>query len=124
MELHRPYERPWGSFTVVDRGTGYQVKRLEVHHGLRLSLQTHRLRREHWSVVVGAATVRVGEVECTLPVGGHVEIPVETLHRLGNPADAPLVVVEVQLGDHLGDDDVVRYEDDFGRATKHPDLAS
>ena len=108
--------RPWGSFETVEAGDGYQVKRLTVKPGARLSLQMHRRRSEHWVVVRGTARVTCGESELTLSENQSTYIPRGSRHRLGNPGEAPLKVIEVQVGDYLGEDDIVRLEDDFGRS--------
>lgn len=108
-------ERPWGCFTVIDQGAGFQVKRLEVRPGKRLSLQSHRRRSEHWFVVAGIATVVVGNVERDLATGGTVDVPCGASHRLGNNGDVDVVVIEVQRGDYFGEDDIERHADDFGR---------
>ncbi|MDA7982655.1 MAG: phosphomannose isomerase type II C-terminal cupin domain [Alphaproteobacteria bacterium] len=114
-EVGESDERPWGYWRTVDAGAGYQVKRLVVRAGARLSLQSHRRRREFWVVVSGEARVLVAGVERVLRVGEHVEIGVGEAHRLANDGDADLVVCEVQLGDYLGEDDIERYADDYGR---------
>ena len=108
-------ERPWGRYEVLEEREGYKVKRLEVKPGARLSLQRHSRRAEHWVVVSGIADVVCGESESRLRQGEHVHIPTETNHRLGNSSDQPLVLIEVQLGDYLGEDDIVRLEDDYKR---------
>ena len=111
-----PDERPWGTATVLDCGPGFQVKRLQVRPGRRLSLQSHQRRSEHWFVAAGVATAVLGEVEHQICQGGSIDIPVGTRHRLGNDCEDDLVVIEVQCGEYCGDDDIHRYEDDFGRA--------
>jgi len=116
VRAHPISARPWGEFRVVDRGDGFQVKRIVVRPGERLSLQRHAHRDEHWVVVSGAGAVVVGEVETTLQVGQHVDIPCGIAHRLQNDTDAPLILIEVQLGDYLGEDDIERLEDAYGRA--------
>ena len=114
---HRRVCRPWGSFETVEAGDGYQVKRLTVKPGARLSLQMHRRRSEHWVVVRGTARVTCGGSELTLAENQSTYIPRGSRHRLGNPGDVPLEVIEVQVGDYLGEDDIVRFDDDFGRDT-------
>ena len=113
---HRRVYRPWGSFETVEAGDGYQVKRLTVKPGARLSLQMHRRRSEHWVVVRGTARATCGESELTLSENQSTYIPRGSRHRLGNPGEAPLEVIEVQVGDYLGEDDIVRFDDDFGRS--------
>lgn len=108
-------ERPWGSYEVLEESDGYKVKRLEVKPGARLSLQRHSRRGEHWVVVHGTADVVCGERELQLKEGEHLHIPAETNHRLGNSTDLPLALIEVQLGDYLGEDDIVRLDDDYKR---------
>ena len=108
-------ERPWGSFTVVDQGDGYKVKRLEVYPRKRLSYQRHTCRAEHWVVVCGEAKVTLDDRVIRLVEGDTLDVPLGAAHRIVNPLDEPLVIVEVQRGDYLGEDDIVRIEDDFGR---------
>jgi mannose-1-phosphate guanylyltransferase/mannose-6-phosphate isomerase len=112
---HRRVFRPWGSYESIARGTNYQVKRLHLPPGRRLSLQLHHRRSEHWIIVAGTATVVRGDETLLLKENESVHIPKETRHRLGNDTDAPLEVIEVQTGDYLGEDDIVRFDDDFGR---------
>jgi mannose-6-phosphate isomerase len=100
---------------VLEESDGYKVKRLEVKPGARLSLQRHSRRSEHWVVVQGVADVVCGNRELQLKEGEHIHIPPETNHRLGNSTDYPLALIEVQLGNYLGEDDIVRLEDDFER---------
>jgi mannose-6-phosphate isomerase-like protein (cupin superfamily) len=111
-------ERPWGSYEVLEESAGYKVKRLEVKPGARLSLQRHSRRGEHWVVVRGIADVVCGDRELQLKEGEHIHIPPETNHRLGNSTTSPLALIEVQLGDYLGEDDIVRLEDDYKRGDK------
>jgi mannose-6-phosphate isomerase len=108
--------RPWGTFTVLDEGAGYKVKRIEVLPGKRLSYQQHARRAEHWMVVAGEATVTLDGREIRLAVGETVDIPVGAAHRVANPGDATLVFIEIQRGDYLGEDDIKRLEDDFNRS--------
>ena len=112
---HCTVYRPWGSFTSLETGEGYQVKRLNVEPGKRLSLQRHRHRSENWVIVQGEALVTVGEQELLLRKGETVFIPAGARHRLENRGGEMLEVIEVQNGSYLGEDDIVRYEDDFGR---------
>jgi len=114
-EFHRTVYRPWGSFTVLEVGQFYKIKRVTVHPGKRLSLQMHMHRSEHWVVVRGTARVTIGEKEFLLRSGESTFVPSGVKHRLENPGLLPLEVIEVQIGEYLGEDDIVRFEDDFGR---------
>ena len=107
--------RPWGSFTIVDEGDDYKVKRIEVLPGKRLSYQRHSRRSEHWFVIRGIAKVTLNDVEITVNAGESIDIPLEARHRVANEHDELLVFIEVQRGNYLGEDDIVRFEDDFGR---------
>jgi mannose-6-phosphate isomerase len=109
-------DRPWGSWHVLDVGDGYQVKRIVVSPQSRLSLQTHARRAEHWVVVAGKATCTVGADTVVLGAGESVDIEVQQAHRIANEGDETLVLIEVQRGDYLGEDDIVRLEDDYGRS--------
>ena len=109
--------RPWGAFTVLDAGDRYQVKRIEVRVGRRLSYQRHRLRSEHWVVASGTADVVLDGTSSRLLPGDSIDIPLGAAHRLGNGGDDLLVVIEVQWGSYVGDDDIERLEDDFGRSS-------
>ncbi|MHB8621408.1 MAG: phosphomannose isomerase type II C-terminal cupin domain [Chloroflexota bacterium] len=108
-------DRPWGSYTILDRGDGYQVKRIEVKPGSRLSYQKHAHRSEHWMVVNGQALVTLDGKDIRLANGQTVDIPSEVGHRAANPGEDPLVFIEIQRGSYLGEDDIVRLEDDYGR---------
>lgn len=108
--------RPWGSYQSVDVGDRFQVKQLVVNPGAKLSLQSHNHRAEHWVVVSGTARVTCGDQIRDLGVDESTYIPIGTRHRLENPGDEPLRVIEVQSGDYLGEDDIVRYDDVYGRS--------
>ena len=108
--------RPWGSFTVLDEGEGFKVKRIEVLPGKRLSYQRHARRAEHWMVVAGSARVTLDGGESVVGCGETVDIPVGAAHRIENAGADTLVFIEIQRGDYLGEDDITRLEDDFGRA--------
>ncbi len=109
-------QRPWGSFTVLDEGDGYKVKRLEVLPNKRLSYQKHARRAEHWFIVRGVAKVTLNGEEILVKNGEAVDIAVGTAHRVENPdASELLIFIETQTGDYFGEDDIVRLEDDFGR---------
>ena len=107
--------RPWGSYTILDEGTGYKVKRIVVNPGASLSLQLHHHRSEHWVVTGGIATVQIGETEHMVNINESVYVPVETKHRLHNQTNEPVEIIEVQNGKYLGEDDIVRFDDVYGR---------
>jgi len=115
-EAHTKVRRPWGCYESVDSGTGFQVKRIVVNPGQRLSLQSHRRRAEHWVVVQGRALVTLDDKTMELRANQSVRIPVGAKHRLENEGTEPLCLIEVQCGDYLGEDDIQRYEDAYGRA--------
>jgi mannose-1-phosphate guanylyltransferase/mannose-6-phosphate isomerase len=117
-KLHRTVTRPWGSYTVLEEGPGFKIKRIEVRPGAALSLQLHHRRSEHWVVVQGTARVTRGDDVFDIGANQSTYIPVETRHRLENPAAAPLAIIEVQCGDYLGEDDIVRFDDRYGRSGK------
>ncbi|MFN2501721.1 MAG: phosphomannose isomerase type II C-terminal cupin domain [Pyrinomonadaceae bacterium] len=108
--------RPWGRFTVLDEGDDYKVKRIEVLPGKRLSYQRHSRRAEHWFVVLGTAKVTLNGNEILVKAGESIDIAVGDAHRIENQsASTVLAFVEIQTGDYLGEDDIVRLDDDFGR---------
>jgi mannose-6-phosphate isomerase-like protein (cupin superfamily) len=107
--------RPWGAFYVLDEAPGFKVKRIVVKEGGRLSLQSHKHRSEHWTIVEGTATVTVGETVQDLIRGQSIDIPLQAKHRLENHKKGDVVVIEVQFGDYLGEDDIIRYEDVYQR---------
>jgi len=113
---HRKVYRPWGCYDSVDSGENFQVKRLTVNPGKKLSLQLHHQRAEHWVVVKGIATVTKGDEIIVLHENESTYIPVGIKHRLENTTDKLLEIIEVQSGDYLGEDDIVRFDDDFGRS--------
>lgn len=113
--FHKTVHRPWGSFTILEDEDDCKVKRLVVKPGQVLSLQLHHHRSEHWTVVSGTAKVRVGDEEFLLEENQSTYIPVETLHRLENPTDQDIALIEVQCGDYFGEDDIERFEDIYGR---------
>ena len=113
---HKTVHRPWGSFTVLEDEDDCKVKRLIVKPGQILSLQKHQRRTEHWTVVNGEALVRVGEKTTLLKANQSTYIPVDTLHRLENPTDKDIALIEVQCGDYFGEDDIERFEDIYGRS--------
>jgi len=114
--LHREVHRPWGSYDSVDQDDGFQVKRIKVKPGARLSLQSHRHRAEHWIVVRGTARVTRDNDVFELHANQSTYIPLGAKHRLENPGKEMLELIEVQSGDYLGEDDIVRYEDVYGRS--------
>jgi mannose-1-phosphate guanylyltransferase/mannose-6-phosphate isomerase len=114
--LHRRVYRPWGSYEGVDQAERFQVKRISVNPGAALSLQMHHHRAEHWIVVQGTARVTRGDKEFLLGENESTYIPMGTTHRLENPGKVPLHLIEVQSGTYLGEDDIVRYDDTYGRA--------
>lgn len=107
--------RPWGSFTTLEEGKGYKIKRIEVNPGHRLSLQMHHHRSEHWIVVSGTAKVTCGDNEMILSSNQSTYVPQCTTHRLENPGVIKLVLIEVQNGQYLGEDDIIRFSDDYAR---------
>ena len=115
-DLHREVFRPWGAYDSIDHGDRYQVKRITVKPGARLSLQMHHHRAEHWIVVSGTAKVTIGEKEQLVAENQSVYIPIGEKHCLENPGKLPLELIEVQSGSYLGEDDIVRFEDRYGRA--------
>jgi mannose-1-phosphate guanylyltransferase len=115
-KVHRTVARPWGAYTVLQEGPGFKIKRIEVKPGAALSLQLHHRRSEHWVVVRGIADVTRGEEKFPVRENESTFIPVNTKHRLGNSGTAPLVMIEVQCGDYLGEDDIVRFDDQYGRS--------
>jgi mannose-1-phosphate guanylyltransferase/mannose-6-phosphate isomerase len=115
-EEHLKVHRPWGSYQAIDRGPRFQVKRIIVKQGGRLSLQMHHHRAEHWIVVRGTARVTVGEETRTVHENESTYIPIGAKHRLENPGKIDLELIEVQTGSYLGEDDIVRFDDDYRRA--------
>jgi mannose-1-phosphate guanylyltransferase/mannose-6-phosphate isomerase len=114
VDLHRKVHRPWGWYDGIDRGERFQVKRIVVRPGAALSLQKHHHRAEHWVVVRGAAKVTRGAETILLGENESTYIPQGVKHRLENPGQIPLEIIEVQSGSYLGEDDIVRFEEDSG----------
>jgi len=112
---HREVFRPWGSYEGIQQGERYQVKRIKVKPGERLSLQMHHHRSEHWIVVRGTAEVTRGDDVFTLAENESTYIPLGVKHRLANPGKLMLELIEVQVGAYLGEDDIVRFQDQYGR---------
>lgn len=108
--------RPWGSFHVLDEQPGFKVKRIVVTQGGRLSLQSHKHRSEHWTVVNGTATVTVGDKVVAMMRGQSIDIPLGAKHRLENLHVDLVELIEVQFGDYLGEDDIIRYDDAYARS--------
>ncbi|MBI4733674.1 MAG: cupin domain-containing protein [Rubrobacteridae bacterium] len=113
--VHRTVHRPWGSYTLLESGPGFKIKVIEVKPGERLSLQMHHHRSEHWVVISGTARVTRGEEEFNVHVNESTFIPSSTIHRLENPGKIMLKIIEVQNGEYLDEDDIVRSEDDYAR---------
>ncbi len=114
-KLHRTVHRPWGTYTVLEEGERFKIKRIEVKPGASLSLQMHHHRSEHWIIVQGTAKVVNGEESFLVRINESTYIPAGHKHRLENPGLLPLVMIEVQSGEYLGEDDIVRFEDNYGR---------
>jgi mannose-1-phosphate guanylyltransferase len=114
--LHLTVARPWGTYTVLQDSTRFKIKRVEVKPGASLSLQMHHHRNEHWVVVSGSARVVNGNATLTLATNESTYIPAGNKHRLENLGQESLVIIEVQVGTYLGEDDIVRFEDRYGRA--------
>lgn len=108
--------RPWGYYENLAEGDNHKVKRIVVHPGRRLSLQSHGRRAEHWYMVQGRAVVTLDDRGIKLGPGEAVDVGLGVKHRIENTGDGDLVFIEVQTGDYFGEDDIIRYEDDFGRA--------
>jgi mannose-1-phosphate guanylyltransferase len=113
--LHRTVHRPWGTYTVLEEGVGFKIKRIEVKPGAQLSLQMHHHRSEHWVVVQGTAQVTADTTTSLLRTNQSTYIPAGHKHRLANPGPGPLAIIEVQSGDYVGEDDIVRFDDAYGR---------
>ncbi|NNC99530.1 MAG: mannose-1-phosphate guanylyltransferase/mannose-6-phosphate isomerase [Gammaproteobacteria bacterium] len=117
-DTHRKVYRPWGTFDSLEQGKNFQVKRLTVNPGEKLSLQSHKFRAEHWVVVSGEADVVNGEEQFRLKANQSTYIPIGTKHSLANPGNEILEIIEVQTGSYLGEDDIIRYQDIYGRNAK------
>ena len=118
--IHRTVQRPWGSYTVLEEGPTYRVKRVSVIPGGRLSLQFHRKRTEHWVVTAGRARVTCNDLVFELGVSESTMIPLGAAHRLENPGECVLDIIETQCGEYVGEDDIVRLADDYGRSELKP----
>lgn len=115
FKLHRTVARPWGTYTVLEEAPGFKLKRIEVKPGASLSLQMHHHRSEHWVVVNGTAKITNGDKQILIQANESTYIPAEQKHRLENPGIIPCVMIEVQCGSYLGEDDIVRFDDKYGR---------
>jgi mannose-1-phosphate guanylyltransferase/mannose-6-phosphate isomerase len=113
--IHKTVERPWGSYTVLEKGDRYKIKRVVLKPKAKLSLQLHRKRSEHWVVVAGVARVTREEETYLAYANESTYIPINTKHRLENPEEVPLQIIEVQNGEYLEEDDIERFADDYGR---------
>jgi mannose-6-phosphate isomerase-like protein (cupin superfamily) len=107
--------RPWGTFKTLQKTETYHIKEIEVDPFARLSLQSHEKREEHWYVLFGRGIVTLNEKEIKIQAGESINIPLRAIHRIYNPNDEPLIFIEVQTGTYFGEDDIVRYEDDYNR---------
>ena len=112
---HKIVYRPWGSFLSIEEGETWQIKKIKVNPGASLSLQMHFHRSEHWVVVNGTAKVEIGDVKKIIGPNESVYIPLGVKHRLSNPTKLPLTLIEIQSGSYLGEDDIKRFEDKYGR---------
>jgi len=115
VKLGVTVQKPWGSYTVLEQRDGYLVKRLDVNSGKRLSLQSHNHRSEHWTVVSGTALVDLEDKQITVKENESLFIPQYSRHRLANPHETPLAIIEVQMGQKIDEDDIIRYQDDYDR---------
>ena len=115
-DTHTKCYRPWGSYQTINLGARFQVKRITVNPGARLSLQKHHHRAEHWVVVEGTAIVTCDDQEIMLTENQSTYLPLGATHRLDNPGKIPLELIEVQSGSYLGEDDIVRFDDVYGRS--------
>ena len=118
LKIHREVYRPWGKYDCIDNGERYQVKRITVKPGEKLSVQMHHHRAEHWIVVSGSANVTINEETQLVTENESVYIPIGAVHALENPGKIPLELIEVQSGAYLGEDDIVRFSDRYGRVAK------
>jgi mannose-1-phosphate guanylyltransferase len=115
-KIHQTVFRPWGTYTVLEEGPHFKIKRIVVKPHSSLSLQSHEHRNEHWVVVEGAATVTNGQRTFTVNTNESTYIPAGNKHRLENTTNEPLAIIEVQSGNYLGEDDIVRFNDQYGRS--------
>lgn len=123
-KLHQTVHRPWGNYTVLEEGTEYKIKRIEVKPGAKLSLQMHKHRSEHWVVISGEATITNNGIEYKLQENQSTYIPKTHQHRLANQGEKLLQIIEVQCGDYVGEDDIIRIDDSYGRVKPEWQIAS
>jgi mannose-1-phosphate guanylyltransferase / mannose-6-phosphate isomerase len=117
-ETHLTVTRPWGSYTILEEGPYYKIKRIMVNPGAKLSMQMHYHRSEHWVVIEGTARIANGEQDIYLEENQSTYIPKTHRHRLENPGRVPLQIIEIQTGPYLEEDDIVRFDDVYGRIPK------
>lgn len=110
------FERPWGSYEIILKSDKYQIKRIMVLKNQKLSLQSHKMRDEHWVMVIGTGTVNINDNVFTLKENKHIFIPKGSKHKMSNDTENDIVFIEIQYGDYLEEDDIIRYEDIYGRA--------
>ena len=114
-EVGKIYERPWGTYRTIEQRDNYQLKHIIVYPGKRLSLQYHNHRDEHWTIIKGRATAQLDENIHELTVNDTLFIPKKSRHRITNNTDTNVEFIEIQIGDYLGENDIIRLEDDYGR---------
>lgn len=110
------FERPWGNYEIILKSDKYQIKRIMVLKNQKLSLQSHKMRDEHWVMVIGTGTVNINDNVFTLKENEHIFIPKGSKHRMSNDTENDIVFIEIQYGGYLEEDDIIRYEDIYGRA--------
>ncbi|MCK9467751.1 MAG: cupin domain-containing protein, partial [Candidatus Absconditabacterales bacterium] len=120
--IHLTVHRPWGIYTILEENHRYKIKRIVVKPGKKLSLQKHFHRSEHWIVVSGTANVECSDKIELVKTNESIYIPMGEKHRVENPGKIPLVLIEAQVGDYLGEDDIVRFDDEYGRKGKINDI--
>jgi mannose-6-phosphate isomerase len=109
-------QRPWGKYEVLVDEADHKVKRITVSPGRRLSLQRHQRRMEHWYFISGEGVVTLADQQIAVAAGSSIDVPLRTVHRIANPGRQPLVLIEIQRGEYFGEDDIERFQDDYGRA--------
>jgi len=114
-EIGRVYDRPWGSYRTIEQRQNYQIKHIKVYPGKRLSLQYHFKRDEHWTIIKGTSVTQLDDASIEMTVNESIFIPRKSKHRITNATDEIVEFIEIQIGEYLGEDDIVRLEDDFGR---------